>query len=559
MLAPACKKELGPQFEMTRYNAPDQRFESVCMLRFSGIPVPRPKRLSHSACLLFLTAVYAATSPAPRELLLRLQQIVEQGDLDSAHNELESAIAAFSDEPVLYNLQGVVAAQQSDYAAAESNFKKALERAPNFVGALLNLGRLYQENAGKDPDALRKGLAVYEKILRYEPGNAEALYQSALLLELRGSFQASLERLKRLPGEARSRPQALAVICADYAGLGRSPAAFEATDELLRTPELRESDVLIALPVVEAHDETLAIKLLEGLDQRKLASGAQLARLGVLYGHAGQSTRARETLERAVRDGAPAVDTLSELARIAYQQQDRQGALGYLAHARDLDPSRAAVHYFFGMVCVEMNLPLEARKSLDEAVRLDPENAYYNYALGTVAMQGPNPGEAVPHFEKYIQRKPDDPQGRFALGAAYFHTGNYDAARKELGAVADRKETIAGAHYFLGRIAKQEEDLTTAESELQQAVARNPKFADALAELAHVHIRLQQYEKARRELERAAALDPESFRVNANLLILYQRTKDPRANAQQARFEDIKKKRSEYEQLLWRTIEIRPY
>ena len=490
---------------------------------------------------------------------MKLQQIIEQGDLDSAHKELESALVAFPEDPVLYNLQGVVAAQQSDYTAAESNFKKALERAPDFVGALLNLGRLYQENPGKDPDALRKGLAVYEKILRCESSNAEALYQSALLLELRGSFQASVERLKRLPTEARSRPQALAVTCADYAGLGRTSAAFEAADEMLRAPELSEADVLIAVPVVEAHDEKLAIKLLGGLDERKLASGAQLAHLGVLYGHARQLPRARETLERAVRAGAPEVDTLSELARIAYQQQDRQGALGYLAHARDLDPRRAAVHFFFGMVCVEMDLPLEARKSLEEAVRLDPENAYYNYALGAVAVHGPNPGEAVPYFAKYIQRKPDDPQGRFALGVAYFHMGDYEAARKELGAVAARKEITAGAHYFLGRIARQEEDLTTAESELEQAVTANPKFADSLAELAHVHIRLQQYEKARRELEQAAALDPENFRVNANLLILYQRTKDPRANAQQARFEDIKKKRSEYEQLLWRTIEIRPY
>ena len=80
-----------------------------------------------------------------------------------------------------------------------------------------------------------------------------------------------------------------------------------------------------------------------------------------------------------------------------------------------------------------------------------------------------------------------------------------------------------------------------------------------LAELAHVHIRLDRYEKARRELERAAALDSENFRANANLLILYQRTKDPRAQAQQERFEEIKKKRSENEQLLWRTIEVRPY
>ena len=60
------------------------------------------------------------------------------------------------------------------------------------------------------------------------------------------------------------------------------------------------------------------------------------------------------------------------------------------------------------------------------------------------------------------------------------------------------------------------------------------------------------------ELQRAFALDPNNFRVNANLLVLYQKTKDPRVSDQQARFEEIKKKRDEDEQLLWRTVEVRP-
>ena len=64
---------------------------------------------------------------------------------------------------------------------------------------------------------------------------------------------------------------------------------------------------------------------------------------------------------------------------------------------------------------------------------------------------------------------------------------------------------------------------------------------------------------ARNELNRAFTLEPNNFRVNANLLILYQKTGDPRAPEQQSRFDEIKKKQAEDEQLLWRTIEVRPY
>ena len=110
----------------------------------------------------------------------------------------------------------------------------------------------------------------------------------------------------------------------------------------------------------------------------------------------------------------------------------------------------------------------------------------------------------------------------------------------------------------MGRIAKLQDKLPEAESELKQAVAADPRFVDALAELAQVHIKLGHYDDASSELKRAFAIEPENFRVNANLLILYQKTKDPRAPEQQARFEEIQKKREEDEQLLWRTVEVQP-
>src|SRR5207247_8787908 len=108
----------------------------------------------------------------------------------------------------------------------------------------------------------------------------------------------------------------------------------------------------------------------------------------------------------------------------AHQPEDLEARPRLLAHGRDLEPNNASIQFFFGMVSVELNLPLEARKSLEQAVRLNPGNPYYNYAFGAVAAQGRNPVEALPYFQKYIEQKPDDPRGRFALGAAYFYAGN---------------------------------------------------------------------------------------------------------------------------------------
>jgi tetratricopeptide (TPR) repeat protein len=516
------------------------------------------RKLRVCAVGIFLVGLVHASSDAPQDLLSRVQQQIQQGNLDSARSQLKAAIKEFPADPSLYNLLGIIEAQSGNRSAAEADFRKVLEHVPNSTGALLNLGRLYLERAPEDSKAPGQALAVYQKVLHFEPGNVEALYQSAALFATAGSFQNSLNHLNRLPEAAQGQAQALAIRCADESGLNHPALAAEFAERLLKSPDLSQADVLAALPQVRAHDEALAVKLLEGLVERQLADRDGLWKLAGLYQRQGKLPQARETLERVEQEGTPSVEILSELARVAYQQHDRDGTLGYLAHARDLDPGNAGIHFFFGVVCIELNLPLEARKSLDEAVRLDPENAYYNYALGAVAVNGRDPTQAIPYFEKYIQRKPDDPRGRLALGAAYFYLANYEAASKNLRAVEGRQETAPGAHYFLGRIAKLQDNLPQAESELKKAVAADPRFVDALAELAQVHIKLDRYDDASHELQTALELDPGNFRVNANLLVLYQKTKDPRAPEQQARFEEIKKKRDEDEQLLWRTVEIQP-
>jgi tetratricopeptide (TPR) repeat protein len=321
---------------------------------------------------------------------------------------------------------------------------------------------------------------------------------------------------------------------------------------------LTEGDVVAILPRVEKQDEALAQSMLEGLVKRQLAGRDTLTQLGRYYQRQDKLPQAREVLEQAEQAGSPSVEILSELARVAYQQHDLDGALGYLAHARDLDPHNAGIHFFFGVVSIELNLPLEARKALDEAVRLDPENAYYNYALGSVALHGRDPEQAIPYFEKYIKSKPEDPRGRFGRGVARFYAADYEAATQDLRSVEDKPETASGAHYFLGRIAKLQDNLPEAETQLKQAIAADPRFADALAELGQLHIRLSQYDAARDELNRAYSIEPDNFRVNADLLILYQKTGDSRAAEQQSRLDEIKKKQAEDEKLLWRTIEVRP-
>jgi len=491
--------------------------------------------------------------------LAQIQQWIQSGDLGTARTSLAQCLSQSPQDPRLYNLLGIIEAQEKNFTAAESNFERAIQLAPRFTGAYLNLGRLYQEHSDQ-PRAREKGLAIYRKLLGFEPNHVEANYQAAWLLNRLGVYADSLAHLARLPAEYQQRSQALALACADNAALGKGALAQAAGTRLLASGDLAEADILPIVPVlVNSHSGVLAAQLLEGLTRRGLASVEAQRQLAGIYETNGRFQDARTTLEKSLAGEPPSSAALSQLARLAYRAGDREAALGYLAHARELDPGNAAVHFFFGMVCVELKLPPEAERSLKEAVRLDPGNAYYNYALGSVLVNSKKSEEAIPLFRKFIELRPNDAHGRFALGVAYFEAYQMADARKEFLATSEQPETRMGAHLYLGRLALREDNLDDALAHLRQAVQANPSAPEAYAELGLVQIRRKEYAAASQTLARALQLAPDDYRSNLHLLILYQRTKDPRAQAQAGRVEQLRSAGEERERMLLRSLRIQPY
>ncbi len=453
---------------------------------------------------------------------------------------------------------GATAAKQGVYDAAEGHFRAAIRIDPQLESAYLNLGRLYQEHANEHPDAARKALATYRALLKVAPSNTEGLYQAGYLAACAGEWSASRAWLERLPADARSRPQVLALLAIDFAALAEPRRASETTTALLAHPDLTEEDVLAAGPALErANNAALEEQLLAGLDARGLASAASLRRLGAVEMRLGRLEAARAALERAAAASpAPSVPLLLDLARVAYKQKDYDGVLGYLAHARELEPDNAEVHFFFGIASIELNLGSEAYESLKKAVALSPDNPYVNYALGAVAIHRHEPSEALPYFEAYVRLKPDDPRGRFALGAARFYSNDFDGARADLTRAAQVPETAAGAHYFLARIARQSDQLDAAVVEIRRSLEARPQYPDALAELGLLQTRRGEYAEAERSLTQALTLEPDNYAATVNLATLYARTRDPRRDAQAARLAELQKKRADASQEFLRIVEI---
>ncbi len=509
------------------------------------------------ACAQILALCAPADSEHDEERLVHIQHSIQSGDLRGARAEIEEALKAFPRDARLYNFLGVVDAQERNLDGAEVNFRRAIAEGPRLTGAYLNLGRLYQERSAESPHLLEKALDVYLKLLQMSPSEVEALYQTSWLLNRLKRFNESLQYLDRMPAGAQRRAAALSLRTANQSALGQLSQATASANQLIAAEDLAEADVVVIVPALT---KPLATSLLETLVRRGLASPAALTQLATIYEESGHFKQAADTLAKVLPTGGqPPVALLNRLAKLAYQSGDLEGALDYLAHARDLEPGNAAIHYLIGLICIDLKLPPEATQSLQEAVRLDSENPYYNYALGAVLLQAKNADGAIPHLKKFHDARPDDPRGVFALGVAYFDAEQLDQARKEFESVVNQPETRVGANLYLGRLAMRDDKLDEAADHLQRAIQASPSAPEPYAELGLVEIRRHEYGLAEKALSQAVQLSPDSYRANLNLLMLYQRTKDARADGQAQRVEQLVKAGEERERLLLRSLEIHPY
>lgn len=495
----------------------------------------------------------------PQPTLERIAALLASDDLATAEQILVPTLASHPGDPVLHNLAGVVAARRGSMESAESHFQTAIRLAPGSAAAYENLGRLYQELSSGNAGMRGRAIETWQRLLGVQPDHVEARFQHGFLLTLDGRYAESLTSLEALPDEITRRPQVGVVLATDLAGVGNTSAAERTAAAAAADPALTEADVLAVLPAIpQGNGDALAVTLLEALDRRALASTPSLRALATVHARAGRMAEARAVLDRAVRLGGPSVPLLMDLARAAVALKDYRGALGYLAHARALEPSNANVHFVFGMVCVEQNLVREAYESLKRAVDLDPDNPLINYAMGSVATHRHEPSEAVPYFQTYVRLRPDDPRGHFALGAALFYSNQFVEARPPLQRAAAASETATGAHLFLGRIARQLNDLAGARTEIDQALALDPRLADAWSELGLIQTREEQYAEAEQSLAKALAIDPDHYTASLNLATLYAKTRDPRREAQAARVATLLEQREARAQEFLRIIKVMP-
>lgn len=509
--------------------------------------------------LAFASVAVAQDAAAYQQTILAIQQQIEAGNLDQARTMIAAAARTYTHDGGLENLLGVVEIQQGHTAEASKAFSAAILHNPRLVGAYLNLSRIRMQTAATDQSARAEALRLSLKVLQLDPANDEANYQAATVLFWNKNYRLSLEHLKKLSAQSGAQAGAQALLCADHAALGQREATSEAAAALAANPDLTEQDADTCLPALRAARRADLIEpLFAAVAGHQLLSPAGLRILGLAQEAEGKLQPARATLENAFAADSKSVVILEDLTRVAKAANDNEGALGYLAHARDLQPNDPTLPYEFGVICVRMGLFAEARKAIAEALRLAPDNPEYNLGMGMVVSFSEDPSQALPYLKHFHELRPQDPEGLLALGSANFRAKDYDTALGWLRQAIANRKTAPDAHFYLGRIARQDGRLDEATAELKQSLSLRPDQPDALAELGQISVQARDFSQAAAYFNQALHIDPDNYAANFGLLQLYARTGDPRRDQQSQRFDQIKNKKEERDRQMMRVIEIRP-
>jgi len=353
-----------------------------------------------------------------------------------------AAVAALEkkhpDNPLVYNLRGLVLQAKGDTAGARRSFEQAVAKNPAFFPAAGHLAQM--DLADKKPDQARKR---FETVLAKDPKNVLALLA---LAGLRADAGASSEEVANLIGQAVAADPTNAMTRLALIGhylRNKEPklavtAAQEALNALPNQPELLDA---AGRAYWAAGDANQALTTYGKLLQIVPTSPLALMRMAELQIATKDNAAARETLKKLLAFKPNLIDaqrllvvldvdssSTKEALEIVHdmQKQRPKESVGYMLEgdlrAREKSWGEAAAAYRNGLkqagtadLAVRLHIALveggnsaEADKVMAAWLKDHPADTTFRAYLAEVAMEKQDYANAAKYYRLILEKQPND-------------------------------------------------------------------------------------------------------------------------------------------------------
>ena len=237
--------------------------------------------------------------------------------------------------------------------------------------------------------------ALYQEILRVQPGHADALHLFGVLQAQAGRFEEAVKPLKKAVRLAPRR--------AAYA-----------------------SDLGNALGALGRHDE--AITACRRAARLEPENGDIRYNLGNALRAAGQPAAAIEAYRHALTIRADHAPAQSHLGLVLLEQGDHGGAVQALARAAEIAPDSAQAHSNLGNALRELGELERAEDHLRRALGLKPDFAAAHCNLGNVLQDLYRLEAAIDAYRRALELDPDYAMAHSNLGNALKSLSRFEEA-----------------------------------------------------------------------------------------------------------------------------------
>ena len=497
----------------------------------------------------------------PRAVALEGLLLLADGDVDGAHDLLESVVVASPDEAWTHTNLALAlhAGNRREEALRE------LDRALGLEGE--HPTRILQKAVLLAEDGLpEEALELLDRALELDPGLTAAMIARADALRLGGRFAEALvaidQALSREPRSGRALGVRGEVLRArgDLQGASKALAAAADVAPHVVEVQLALGNVLFALEDLEAaaaaYERALA---LDGESVGALTGKANVER------KRGEFPAAHQTLDRAFELAPQSPRAATDRAAVLYQEENYDAAEAALRTIVDDHPAFGYAQMWLGEVLRVKGDYRGALEALDGALELEPRNGFARGTRGQVLLRLNRVEEGVEELRRAREAAPHLVWVVTELANGLRMLGHYDDAiatyETVLEDVEDRDEVMVkigeihlaaeryDATFAIARsIHEQRPDYVPALVLEAQAVVWVGRYAEAvetldraieldgdndwaifLRALSHRNLGEDHFEAARTDYQRAISLDPEYPEYHVKLGDLIAVTEGPAA------------------------------
>lgn len=253
-----------------------------------------------------------------------------------------------------------------------------------------------------------------------------------------------------------------------------------------------------AIDLYQNKEYQKAISFLSKAEAKAHDPTAALYTKGLCYQELGDTQKAKEAYQKVLTIIPEDTDTLYNLSRLYYNEEDLDTALAYAEQAIDMieDNGDEMIYYLLALIYEQQNRVEDAIRYYEQTIDLDPAHIEAGGFLSKLYIKQQDYPKAISILKNMVEYNPDNLQFNYELALCLAKIGEWEDTVKYCRRVIEIDPAFVKAYNQLGLALYCMERLNEAVESYKKALEIDPKYATALNNLAYTYEKLQDYSNA---------------------------------------------------------------